>query len=252
MLAPHGLEDVRATILGLPADAAACVIAKLPHGLAVNLLAGQEDAVVSEWLSQAALDDALTLVLHLRPERRERILATIPIRHMRRTLERLVVYPRRTVGAVVDPTVVRVSAATSLDEAVALLRAGDQGDLQWIWIVDTQGGYLGMLDLSKALLARSGNYTVSELAVALPPLLAETTLAAARDANEWLRHPELPVVDHQNHLLGALSRERLMAALAEDAPAEQGLTDGILSLVDDYFRVMAACLGDLFGPRGSR
>ncbi|MEQ8857493.1 MAG: CBS domain-containing protein [Pseudomonadales bacterium] len=251
-LAAQPTGQLLAALHGLPADVGAGVIAKLPHTMSVKLLADQSDEVVASWLARAALDDALTLVLHLGEERRERILATLPIRQMRRTLERLVVYPKRTVGALVDPTVVRVAATTSLQEAITMLRAGDYGELEWIWIVDQDSRYVGLLDLSKALLARSDQFQVGELAVHLEPLRAETALLAARDISEWMKHPELPVVDHQNHLLGALSRVALVAALAEEQPSEQGVVDGITSLTEEYFRVMGLCLGDLLGLKDSR
>lgn len=248
-LAAQSSTAVVEALNGLPADVGAGVIARLPHVVASRLLADQSDDVVSSWLARAAVDDALTLVLHLAPERRERILATLPIRHMRRTLERLVVYPRRTVGALVDPGVVRITATTTLHDAIAMLRAGEYGELEWIWIVDGDSRYVGLLDVSKALLAQADNVPVGELAVSLDALRAETTLAAARDAPEWLKHPELPVVDHQQHLLGALSRERLVAALASDHPPKQGMIDGVGALTQAYFRVMGACLGGLLGGR---
>lgn len=250
VLATLSTDELLGALSGLPADVGAGVIAKLPHTISVRLLTTQSDATVASWLGHAALDDALTLVLHLEPERREKILATLPIRHMRRTLERLVVYPRKTVGALVDPTVVRVSAATELSQAVSMLRSGDYGELEWIWIVDAESRYVGLLDLSKALLARSGKVTVGELAVPLNALRAETALLAARDVNDWLKHPELPVVDHQNHLLGALSRQRLMTALADEQPREHGVADAATGLAQAYFQVLGSCLGALLGPRG--
>lgn len=251
-LATLTTDEMLKALHGLPADAGSAVIAKLPYTASAKLLATQSDETVASWLGRAALNDALTLVLHLAEDRRERILATLPIRHMRRTLERLVVYPTKTVGALVDPTVLRVAASTVLSEAVTMLQAGDYRELEWIWIVDAHSRYVGLLDLSKALLARSDKVTVGELAVPLEALRAETALLAARDVNEWLKHPELPVVDHQNHLLGGLSRQRLMTALQDESPTEHGIVDGLTSVTEAYFRVMGMCLGDLLHPRGER
>lgn len=248
-LAGQSYESLISALNGLPADAGAAVIARLPHALGMKLLATQSDARVSAWLSRAALDDALTLVLHLEEPRRAGILAGLPIRHMRHTLERLVVYPRKTVGALLDPAAARLAASTPLEEAITILRAGDYAQLEWIWIVDGEARYVGLLDLSKALLARSSQVTVGELAHRLEPLRAETGLAAARDVGEWVKHPELPVVDHLGHLLGALSRERLVAALKNEHPREHGLLDSVTVLTEQYFRIMGICLGDLLGGR---
>lgn len=249
LLAGLSHDELLEALNGLPADAGAGVIARLPHAMSVRILASRSDEVVSAWLARAALDDALTLVLHLDEDRRERILATIPLRHMRRTLERLVVYPRKTVGALVDPTAVKLQASTTLEQAIELLRAGQHGEMEWIWVVDAESRYVGLLDLAAALLARSHQMPVGELAVRLEPLRAETSLLTARDVGEWMKHPELAVVDHQGHLLGALSRERLMQTLRDEAPREVGIVDGLTSLTEAYFRVMGLCLGDLLGQR---
>lgn len=248
-LATRSHDDLLSALNGLPADAGAGVIAKLPHSLAVTLLASQSDEAVSRWLNRAALDDALTLLLHLEEGRRTRILAAMPIKHMRRTLERLVVYPKKTVGALVDPTIVRLQATTNLQQAVDMLRNGDYGELEWVWLVDAESRYVGLLDLGRALLAGSSHYQVGELAVRLEPLRAETSLAAARDAGGWMNHPELAVVDYQNHLLGTLSRRRLIKALETEKPADHGIVDGLSSLTEAYFRIMGLCLGDLLGQR---
>ncbi|MEZ5557905.1 MAG: CBS domain-containing protein [Pseudomonadales bacterium] len=248
-LAEQPMVGLVEALNGLPVDVGASVIARLPHVLVVQLLATQSDEAVSRWLERAALDDALILVLHLDETRRARVLAALPIRHMRRTLEQLVIYPRKTVGALVDPTVVRLAASTPLGQAIDRLRAGNDGTAEWIWLVDDQGRYVGLLDLSRALLARSEHLPVGELAVPLNALRAETALVAALDAPEWLQHPELPVVDHLNHLLGSISRERLVRELQQEAPRESGLADGIGALAYQYFRVMNACLGELLGGR---
>ncbi len=162
------------------------------------------------------------------------------------------IYPQRTVGALMDPTAVRLVSTRPLDEAIDLLRVGEETPHEWIWIVDGEGRYVGVLDIARALLVRSERYRVGQLAIRLEPLRAETTLLAARDLEEWLKYPELPVVDHLDHLLGALSRERLVEALKGEAPAEYGIVDGLTSLTNQYFHIMRVCLGDLLGIRSPR
>lgn len=240
-------DELLHALQGLPADAGSAVIARLPHAQLVRLLTSQTDETVASWLSQAALDDALAIVLHLQEARRGTVLAKLPIRHMRRTLERLVVYPQQTVGALVDPTVTRLAAATTLAEAITLLRSDDDEPQEWIWIVDQTGGYVGLLDLGRALVAESSHFQVGELAVRVEPLRAETALSAARDAKEWLSYPELPVVDHLNHLLGALPRQRLVQALSGGPSQEFGIVDGVTDLANQYIRVLGLCLRDLLG-----
>ncbi len=251
LLAGQSRETLLETLGDLPADVGAGVIARLPRTVMAELLAAESDDAVASWVGRAALDDALTLVLQLEAGRRPRVLGRLPLRHMRRTLETLVVYPKRTAGALVDPGVARVAASLDLAQAIDLLRADDRGDVETIWVVDRDGRYLGLLDVGRALLSRSNRQPVGELAVRVEALRAETALAAARDLDGWLKHPELPVVDHQDHLLGALSRHRLMAALGAEMPEHHGLIDGIATVTESYFRFLGACLGALFGSRPS-
>lgn len=252
-LAAQSQDVLVGALEDLPPEACAGVVAKLPHTLSVKLIAAQSDAIVAGWVANTTLDNALTLVLHLEEERRGAILAKLADRRLRRTLERVVIYPQRTVGALMDPTAIRIAASTMLDEAIELLRVGDETPHEWIWIVDGEGRYAGLLDMSKALLARTERYRVGELAIRLEPLRAETTLMAARDLDEWMKYPELPVVDHLDHMLGTLSRERLMDALKGEARHEYGIVDGLTSLTNEYFRVMRICVGDLLGgSRGPR
>lgn len=249
LMAGHPREALLDTLGDLPVDAGAAVIARLPRSTMAALLAAEGDDAVASWVGHAALDDALTLVLQLEPERRPRVLSRLPLRHMRRTLESLVVYPKRTAGALVDPGVARVAANLDLAQAIDLLRADDRGDVETIWVVDGDGRYVGLLDVGRALLSRSSRQPVGELAVRVEALRAETALGAARDLEGWLKHPDLPVVDHQDHLLGALSRQRLMAALGSDLPEHHGLVDGIATVTESYFRFLGSCLGALFGAR---
>lgn len=247
---PH--EALLEALGELPADACGGVAARLPHTAGDRLIAAQSDETVAGWVAHATLDTALTLLLRIETSRRPSILRTLPDRRMRRALERAVIYPRKTVGALLDPTAVRIAASTTLEEAIELLRVGDYTSREWIWIVDGEGRYEGLLDVRRALLARSDRYRVGELAIRLEPLRAETALTAARDLDEWMKHPELPVVDHRGHLLGTLSRERLIEALRREEPSEHGVVDGVVSLTNQYFRVMRACLGDLLGARELR
>lgn len=250
--ATQGSDAVARALEGLPPASAAAVVAGLPHGHAVRVLGGQDDARVGEWLNAASVDHALSLLLHVDEGRRTAILDHLSNRRMRRTLERLVVYPSETVGALVNPSAMRLNASLPLSEAIVILQADESGPEQSIWLVDDDGLYLGLLDLSSVLVARSDTLKLHEFLVPVRALRAETALAAARDFDEWQAHPELPVVDDLDHLLGSISRGRLMAALAGTRMTNRGLVDDVGELVRQYFRVMGICLGNLFGTRGSK
>lgn len=251
-LATQGQEVVSEALEGLPPETAVAVVARLPQGHALRTLAGQSDAQLAVWLDAATADHALAVLLHLEEGRRPRVLASISSRRKRRTLERLLFYPRSTVGALVDPTAMRLSADIQLDEAVAIMQVEARSGPDSVWLVDDDDNYLGLFDPRSALVASSGATPLRRFLITVRPLQADIPLPDARDFPEWLRHTELPVVDHRGRLLGALSRRRLMVALEGIGHANQGLADGVSDLTRQYFRILGACLDDLLGLEGKK
>lgn len=249
-LATQGGQAIAQALDGLPAKHAAAIVARLPQGHAAHVLMRHDDERVARWLDAASLDDALALLLHMDEARRAVILDTLPDRRSRQALRRLLTYPAAKVGALVNPAATRLNAATPLAEAVSILRSDELGTEQAIWLVDEAGGYLGLLDLGRALVARSDRLQLGELLIPVRALRAETTLADAREFSEWIKYPELPVIDHLGHMLGTLSRGRLLSALGGGTSAEKGLIEILSELTQQYFRVMGICLGDLFRMRG--
>jgi Mg/Co/Ni transporter MgtE len=249
-LATLGDEAVTETLNDLPAEHAAALVARLPHGHAVRVLVARDDEHVAGWLNAASVDHALALLLHLDDVRRTSVLALLPDRRTRRTLRRLLNYPQTAVGALVDPTATRLNAAMAVVEAIAILRVDNPASEQSIWLVNDDGGYVGRLDLCRVLVAPSARLRLDELLIPVRPLRADITLLNARDFSEWQKYLELPVVDHLDHMLGTLSRARLLSALAAGRPARNGLIPGASELTQQYFRVLGICLGDLFGRQG--
>lgn len=251
-LARLGSDETSQTLEELPDEVAAAVVARLPHGVGMRFLSGQEAESIAAWIDAARLDDALAMLLQVDTERRAHILDAVPGRRVRRSLRRLLVFPPDAVGATLDPAATRLDAALPLGEAVELLRSDEPESEQVIWLIDGEGKYLGRLDTSRALAARSDRSRLRDFLVHVKPLRAETTLAGARNHDEWLEHAQLPVIDELGHLLGSISRARLMAKLNETHGSDPGLADGVSELARQYFRIMGVCLGDLFGMRGMR
>jgi Mg/Co/Ni transporter MgtE len=252
LLAAHGSDAVAAGLDGLPATSLAALVAHLPRERARGVLELQDDKTVGEWLDEAALDDALAIARHLDDEHRTRVLESVSAVTRREALKRLLIYPRTTAGAAADPTAPRLDAALRLDDALGVLRGEQPEAERTIWLVDTQGRYVGLLDATRALASNSGNQMLSAMAIAVRPLRADTTLVNAHDYPEWHRHPELPVVDHLDRFLGSLSHERLSAALGDDLRVDAGLADVVGELTRQYFHVMSSVLGELFGVRGTK
>lgn len=248
-LATQGDEAIAAALDDLPAEQAAALVARLPHGSAVRVLTARDDESIASWLSTASVDHALALLLHLDEARRSSVLAMLPRRRLRNNLARLLMYPQAAVGALVDPTAMRLNASMPLSEAVAILRLDKPAAEQSIWLVDEHGRYVGRLDLARVVAAPAETLSLADSVIPVRPLRAETTLVNARDFSEWGKYLELPVIDHEDHMLGTLLRARLLSALAAEASGENGIAPGVSELARQYFRVLGICLDGLLGPR---
>jgi magnesium transporter len=246
-LAAQGDEAVVRVLEQLPRQESAALVARLPNGHAVRILADQHDARVAGWVDAASEDHALALLLHLDADRRRRVLDLLSRPRVRHALERLLSYPQNSVGALVDPGAMKLDADMLLSDAIAVLRADALKPEQLIWLVDGQSRYVGRLDPARILTTSSDKLTLSELLLTIRPLRAETSLVNALDFPEWQKYLELPVVDRHDHLLGTLSRARLEAVFGDRNAAHRGLAAGIGELTQQYFRVIAICLGDLLG-----
>lgn len=251
-LARQGADTVMQALEDLPPGDCAALAASLPHARAAQLLAMRDDEAVACWLDEASLDHALSLLLHLDAPRRMRVLDKLPGRGRRRRLRRLVDYPPATVGSQVDPSALTLEVNMPLAEAVELLRAELPETDRSVWLVDEAGHYAGLLDSARALVARSNRLKLREVLVELPPVTADMPLIQASRLNEWIEHPELPVVDRRGHMLGFLSRGRLMSSLQGSGPTDKGVVDDIGEVARQYVHVMGSCLGELLGLRGGR
>jgi len=229
-LATQGTEAINEALEGLPPETAAAVVAKLPQGQALRTLAAHGNEVLMTWLDAAESEHALALLLHLDDAWRASVLAALSSRRKRRTLERLLYYPRETVGALANPSVMRLNGNMLLEEAIAVLQGQDPDPEAVVWVVDDTDDYL----------------------VSLSPLQADTSLSDARDLKEWLRHTQLPVTDRKGRFLGALGRRQLVSALSGVHGSGHGLVDNLGDMARQYFRIMAVCLDDLFGLRGGK
>lgn len=246
-LVNHDAAALGAVLGGLPGVDAAAVVARLPQGHAVRVLADMEPTAVAAWLDAADMDDAVAVTMRVDEQHRTAVLDAMDNRQTREAVRRLVVYPVTTVGALADPGAAHLRADLPLVDAVTALREARRTGERLVWLVDGAGRFVGQLDLQQALVAQSDRQAVGDWCIALRPLRAESPLVNARDVPEWLKFAELPVVDPQDRLLGSVTRERLLCALGDTQVEGSGLVADLGDLTRQYFQVMGAVLGELFG-----
>ena len=235
----HGeLAEIAMILESLPPTTAASIAARLPASRIRTLLAS-DDHTDARWLADAPLDDAKTLLSRIPRENSLALVNSIPSRERRRKLLQYLNYPAHSLGALVTDVAVRFSSEMPAADVVAELRNIDTGFPGLIAVVRPDGRYLGTLDLWALLVTSNPVGTIRNFSLPTPTMHPETSLITAVKDKYWHSNNWLPVVNHENHLLGAVSRASIFAATAR--PAERARP------ASDLFTLLAADVIRLFG-----
>lgn len=216
-------RHVAALLAEVPARLAAPVLqSMLPLQAARCLEMLGEDAAAG--LLRALGPQAGVAVLHYVPEaRRNDLLAQLPTAQGM-AFRLLLGYPEDTVGAWMDPRVPALPADSSVESAIRRLREATDEDHAGIFVIGSGQrllGHAGALDLLRAPADATLDKVMGEAAFTIP---ARASLRAAETHAGWNRFQVLPVVERDNHFVGALDRGVLVRALQRDrrSPAGDG------------------------------
>ncbi|MFA9460152.1 magnesium transporter MgtE N-terminal domain-containing protein [Thiohalorhabdus methylotrophus] len=184
-----------------------------------------------------------SLVARIRPGRRT-------------TLATLLHQPGDTVGAWVDPEVLTVREDVAVGQALHRVQESDHKGPCGIYVVDGDSRLLGVARLPK--LMQAGRETpVGRVAERGVPVLASATgLAALPGHPAWKELAELPVVDSQGRLMGAVTAATLSLAIQDRSETAQGPRGSVLGAVSlSFFQTLGVLVqilvsGSDHGGRG--
>ncbi len=240
--------ELDAIVDGLPDDIAASVVGRLPASLVRDLLAGDPEAR-SRWIVNATPNHAMTLLTYLPREMRLGLVNDMPAGTRKRTLQRFLSYPAHSVGTLVSNEFAAASRGKPASEVVSELKA--LVEPVTVVVHDIDGRYLGLMNPQRALVGE-GRGTVGDYLERIDPLLAESPLSEACAARQWSRSPVLAVVDHDRRILGVVSSDRVLTAVAELGLQPEARQAVLADLVELYLGVLARLLALLLGSRKAR
>jgi len=135
-------------------------------------------------------------------------------------LRALIAYPPETAGSLMDPRVTSFRPDASVRDIVRRLRRfRDRGNVQDVFIVDSDGRLTGAVSLQSVVLADEAEL-ISSLSTETP--IHVSAVASREEITETFeehRVGSLPVVDHDGRLIGVLRQRELMQAAQEQATA---------------------------------
>ena len=201
------------------------VFEELDEDEASDLLEVRTDAQIADVLARMRADDAADALLDLPQDRRLAVLAQLPD-VSRQKITVLLGYQETTAGGLMTVDYLLVPAATTLADALGAVRAATRMQSEAIVVVfchDVSGRVVGAVPLV-ALVQGDPAATIGELAEPDPVHvhpdadLTEITLAMA-DYNLLV----MPVLDHDDHLIGVLTSDDILeAAIAPEWRRRRG------------------------------
>lgn len=239
--------DPAATLLRrIESDRAADVVRRLSPQRASAVLAALPLDDAAAQIGDLPLDTAARLLRRLEPERREAVLAALPVPRAR-SVRALIRFDENSAGALMDPDVLALPLDLGAADALALVRSQPEQARYNLYVVDAEQRLVGALNLRELLLA-DGDDRLVDLMVPDP-----LRLAASADRAQLISHPgwhevhSLPVVDDQDHYLGAI-RYRTLRELEDELLRGRGTDRDTAEALGDLFATGAAGLLDALAP----
>jgi Mg/Co/Ni transporter MgtE len=243
------IDEIRTVLDALPAELQASIGARLPaRKIQAMLDTAQTD--VASWISAGRFEDAVTLLSRVGREKRLALVNGIRNEQRKRRLLRSLQYPNHSVGALVQDVNIHILAEARAADVAQEIRALGESDPGALVVTDAADRYVGMLDAWKLLSAAQPDGSIRSYLDAVSAVHPEMPISAVAASPDWHTSTWLPVVDHDQRVLGAVSRERLFAAAG---PATESRPRDILfDLLDELVHVAGTLTERVLRPPGSR
>ena len=223
-------EEQGLLLLTLGDEGAADLLGQLSRTQAVEMVEGLPAAQAASILNELPDETEADILRDLDDEVSEAVLAALPPEEAAeaRALKR---YEDDSAGGLMTPDFAFVSMSASVEQVVAHLRAHSEEwrdyQVQYVYVLDADGGLRGVLRLRDLLLAPALS-AASALMIPDPVSVeADTTLFELTELFDKASYFGLPVVDH-GRMVGVVRRASVEEAVGEEAYRDHLKTAGIV------------------------
>lgn len=207
--------------------AAAPVFAELPPSLLAEVLGQATDDGIAALVARLPPDEAADMLRLLPPERADAVLKILDERTAA-NLDRLMTYGHATAGGLMTTHFLALPGTASVAEAIARIRKEPETQtVFYVYVVDQAGRLEGVVSLRQLVLA--GAEQTLEAIMNPRVISARSSEPRARVADLIARYNilALPVIDEANTLLGIVTVDDAMDALADETTREMYLMAGL-------------------------
>ncbi|HRA48626.1 MAG TPA: magnesium transporter, partial [Thermomicrobiales bacterium] len=214
-------EEIAYLLAVLPDTELPIILTELDPAHAAEILRTIPQADAADVLEAMDPDDATDVIDEFSADEAEQILVHMDAEDAAEIRE-LLAYPEDTAGGIMTPSFVAIEPEMRADQAIVALRkiSEEVETMYYVYVLDPEEHLLGVLSLYRIVLTRPDtpvrDLMVSEPVTVLVDADQETAANLLNDHNLLA----LPVVDHDNRLLGIITQDDvadiLQAEVTED------------------------------------
>jgi magnesium transporter len=212
-------DEVSAVVFALPAHASAAVLGRMDPDDAVRALSGAPDDSGGQAL--LALDRAHCAALYAQlDEQQRRRWASVLPRAVVDEVKEILAYPPGTAGSLMDRVILRCRSGDTAEQVLTKLRQFAGRRVADVVVVDEAGRLEGLIPL-QVVAAAAPEASLRSLGVRQPVrVLPMTPRDDLLELAETHRLASVPVVDHEDRLLGVIRQDALLNAAHDEGAAD--------------------------------
>ena len=222
-------SEARNRVFGVLAPAVAGEVLSLISPLArEKLLQDLSEDQVRRILEDLDSDDAADLLASIPSERAQSILAGLP-GPLSARIQQLLRYPPDTAGGLMQTEYAAVLEGATVEEAVEIVRtlAEAVSDIHNVFVVDHRFHLLGVLPLSRLILARAGETVDAVMDRQVISVKVNTDQEQVAQLFRKYDLLSLPVTDPRGALLGRITIDDVVDVLEEEASEDFAKLSGL-------------------------
>lgn len=185
-------------------------MASWPAARTLSLMPAQLAADILRGLPHTGAESLLRL---MSDELRLAVVQYLPAA-IAKNFNRKLAFPLSTVGAWMDTAIPHFALDSSVEHCLDLIKRRQIQLGGIVMVVDDRHRLAGLVTLEQLLISNSRDKLVTLLNEDISPLSARSTLWEVEYHTGWKYFPTLPVIDHNNIVLGALTHSALRSGTA--------------------------------------
>ena len=192
--------------------------------------------IAEDVLEHIDSDDAADVMSELSEEKQREVISLLNDKEQREDLEELLSYPEGTAGALMAKELVKVRTDWSVARAIVEMRnqAKEVHHVYTIYVVDKDERLSGVLSLKELLFSAESTRTLIKHICEEGAISVRANTGVEEVVNLMKKYDVvvLPVVDHQERLIGRITFDDVMDVMTEEATEDYQLASGISEDVD--------------------